>query len=148
MEIKIATLTRLKEGIRDEDTEFIHQCEQASLEVVDQHLTFLEAFVKEPTMRGLSATDETRQRALFVAILLVTRMDTLYCGADQDGGVAAAIMKIALLVLGRLVNMLPPSDPKDLFANDRFRPVLREQLRVNDVTEFLERLQDMCGRAD
>ena len=142
-----ATLARLKEDIRNEDIDFIHQCKQASLEAVDKHLAFLETFVEEQRMRRISPKDEARQRALFVTILSVTRMGALYRVAGQDGDIAA-IKKRALSVLRSIVSVSPTSDPKDLFANDRFRPVLREQLQVNALTEFLERLQDICGRAD
>ena len=142
-----ATLAKLQEEIRNEDADFVEQCEHASLAVVDKNLAFLETFAEEQTVRGIAPADEARQRALFVAILSLTRMDALSGGADQDGDVAA-VKGRAVTVFRRLVDKSLHADKTDLLAGNLFRPALQKYLCVNAINLFLDRLQELYDGSD
>ena len=125
-------LADLTKEVQDEDREFVDHCTKASYDEIQENLAFLKTFSREQESRGKRASKEARQRALFVGVVSMARLDSL--GRRLKN------------LLRKLADAVEPAAKTKLFNNALFRGALEACLGISTCDEFLASLEAMCRR--
>ena len=152
-----AKLAALEKEIREEDSDFIGAFYDAPLSVIAEYLAFLAIFTSEQAARRRVALQDAQERALFVALLSLKRLEVIarefvrlsrpdsVCTNGKSLDDVLSMKEQAKAVLSETAELLGAEGLRKMISKDVFRAALREWFDVASEDDLLTLVSTCCA---